>query len=253
MPQRDAARKVAIETVDGKWSQHLEPFARQLPARSSPKAPTLQRVTRHRRTDSMQARRCRLVDLTLTASSTPTSIRRVSAQVAIDVADLQRRILVRLGAEDDGLLRELLGGEYGGEEDARHERLRHLLQPVVWHQDGSELLVDLASVRCRLVPGWLVASLVLGTDQTGRAEVKVIMALGRADRGDGPEAGVTLDPSAPELIARRWGPSLVDAVWNAVLDVLEAAAAQAGSLSGLPITVTGFFADEGELVAQLGA
>lgn len=138
-----------------------------------------------------------------------------------------------------------------GGEEAGAARLARVLPPMVWSDDLGELLVSPATARLRLVPGWLVARVEVACDETGPVSAQVIVGLGRSARGDGTEASATLDPRVPEVIAARWGDTLITAVWEAVVDVLEAATLQTSELSGRRLALAGFFADDGEIVAEV--
>jgi hypothetical protein len=105
---------------------------------------------------------------------------------------------------------------------------------VIWVEHGDEVVVHLDSVQVRLLPGSLLVSVDLETDQTGRATLVAAFALG----GAGDPAGliaVTDDlPKGLGALSARWGKTLQAAVWASLLGFAQDAAAQQG---GAPISL----------------
>lgn len=103
---------------------------------------------------------------------------------------------------------------------------------IVWVEHGDEVVVHLDSVQVRLLPGSLLVSVDLETDQTGRATLVTAFALG----GPGDPAGLTAVtddlPRGLGTLAARWGKILQLAVWAAILGFAQDSAAQQG---GAPI------------------
>lgn len=181
----------------------------------------------------------------------------MAARVAVRALDLHLRLLERLGADAHGVAHlRSMGLEalrwLAGDGAALAERLGGLVPPVVWNDGEGELLIRPATLRLRLLPGWLVVNLDVACDELGPVTAQVVVGLGRDGRGDGAEASATLDPRTPQLLVDRWGDELVTAVWESVLDVLEAATLQTGEAVGDTLVLAGFFADDGELVVEVG-
>jgi hypothetical protein len=122
-----------------------------------------------------------------------------------------------------------------GVADALTRRLAASDEPgdaIVWTMDGNEVVVHLDSVSVTLSPGIIRASVDLETDQTGRAAQEVVIA-------------VAMPPAPPSLVAvsddmtrghallaARWGRTLQDAVWGAVLGLAdERAGGRAGGIA----------------------
>jgi hypothetical protein len=123
--------------------------------------------------------------------------------------------------------------------------------PVVWTDRGAQVLVHPDSLALRLTRGWLVARVELETDQTGRAPVTVVFFLGRGDQGAGLRAATTLDMADPDGLLTRWGRSVQAAVWDGVLDALEAATGAARDRQpAAKLRLSGFTTDGERLEAR---
>ena len=117
---------------------------------------------------------------------------------------------------------------------------------VLWAEQDAELLIRPASLALRLTQGWLLATVGVETAETGASTVYIPFFLGRGGSGSGLHASAGLDGSTNPIIAARWGEALHAAVWNGVLDVLEAAVALARDTTGQPsLTLAGYTAGEG--------
>ncbi|NVB40587.1 hypothetical protein G6O69_22290 [Pseudenhygromyxa sp. WMMC2535] len=93
---------------------------------------------------------------------------------------------------------------------------------VVWQDRGSSVAVYPSSLRLRVEAGFVVAAVDLETDQTGREAVEMVFFLGRSDRGDGLVATTTMDGDDPSGLRTRWGEALRAALWDGVLDLVDA-------------------------------
>jgi hypothetical protein len=117
---------------------------------------------------------------------------------------------------------------------------------VIWVDHGDEVVVHLDSVQVRLLPGSLLVSVDLETDQTGRATLVVALALG----GTGDPAGLTAVtnalPNGLGTLSARWGKTLQSAIWASLLGFAQDAAAQQG---GAP---TGLAVSQGSLQVVAG-
>jgi hypothetical protein len=134
-----------------------------------------------------------------------------------------------------------------GEQAVREGLARRLAGPheqpggIVWVKDGDEVVVWLDSLRVELTPAQVRVRVDLETDQTGRDEQEVVIAL--APRSGRPSLlAVAGDSSAGgEALAARWGRTLQDAVWGALLDLADERAGD---------DVAGIAADDGTLVVH---
>ncbi len=96
---------------------------------------------------------------------------------------------------------------------------------VVWQTGDHSVLIRSDLVRARLLEGWLVVSIELETDQTGRRPLELVYRLGTPKSGRGTGAAVKINAATPEALslAEVWGADLQRVVWDAVLDSVEAA------------------------------
>ncbi|MCD6015389.1 MAG: hypothetical protein K0R41_17 [Geminicoccaceae bacterium] len=99
---------------------------------------------------------------------------------------------------------------------------------VVWQAAGSEVLVDLDATRVVMREGLVLVSLVLETEQTGRADVIVPFAVGSAERPAGMVVQTERKPRGPTVLVDRWGEAIIAVAWQALLDIADATARTAG-------------------------
>lgn len=118
---------------------------------------------------------------------------------------------------------------------------------IVWVDHGDEIAVHLDSVQVRLLPGSLLVSVDLESDQTGRATLVVAFALGAAGDPAGLTAVTDDLPRGPGTLVARWGKILQSAVWAAILGFAQDSAAQQG---GAPIGLT---VSQGSLTVVVGS
>ena len=92
---------------------------------------------------------------------------------------------------------------------------------VVWTDAGDDILLHLNSLKVVMRSGLIVVSVDLECDQTGRESL--VMPFSVAASGD--QAGllaVTEDlPRGNGLLVGRWGKLLQDAVWSALLAIVQ--------------------------------
>jgi hypothetical protein len=90
---------------------------------------------------------------------------------------------------------------------------------IVWVKDGDEVVVWLDSLSVQLEPGTVRVRVDLETDQTGRAPQDVVIAV--AEPSAPPSLLAVSDETArgEARLAARWGRTLQDAVWGALLDL----------------------------------
>lgn len=126
---------------------------------------------------------------------------------------------------------------------------------VTWQRsDGQRLLIDLTSLKVRATDGWLLCSLDLQTDQTGKQNLQFVFFLGRPQEADGQRAAGTINApgSAATRIAAVWGAEIQRVLWDVILDFLEAALWQAGAQQpNQRLTVQGFHCTEGNIHAEV--
>ena len=134
-----------------------------------------------------------------------------------------------------------------GERAVREELARRLAgsheKPggIVWVKDGDEVVVWLDSLRVEIAPAQIRVRVDLETDQTGRDEQEVVIAL--APRSGPPSLLAVAGDSSRggEALAARWGRTLQDAVWGALLDLADERAGDGAA---------GIAADDGTLVVH---
>jgi hypothetical protein len=136
-----------------------------------------------------------------------------------------------------------------GEQAVREGLARRLAGPheqpggIVWVKDGDEVVLWLDSLRVELTPAQIRVRVDLETDQTGRDEQEVVIALAPPS-GRPSLLAVAGDSSAGgEALTARWGRTLQDAVWGALLDLADERAGD---------HVVGIAADDGMLVVHAG-
>jgi hypothetical protein len=92
---------------------------------------------------------------------------------------------------------------------------------VVWTDRGSEVVVYPSTLQVRLADGWLVSTVDLESEQTGRETLELVFFLGREDRGSGPKATSTLEGRDSSGLRTRWIAAVQAALWDGVLDQIE--------------------------------
>jgi hypothetical protein len=125
---------------------------------------------------------------------------------------------------------------------------------VVWRRDGASVLVNAASLTARVLDGWLLCTLDLQTDQTGRQTIQVVYFLGSRSEGAGLQAACTINAPTPGAaqIAAAWGADLQRVLWDAVLDAIELAVYHAESLRpNTPLSLAGFHCTSDALVVDV--
>jgi len=91
--------------------------------------------------------------------------------------------------------------------------------PVIWVDQGDEVLVHLESTQVRMQDGSLIVSVDLETDQTGRQPL--VMAFSVSNSADASGLIATTDdlPRGNGLLAARWGHVLQTAMWTSILNM----------------------------------
>jgi len=113
--------------------------------------------------------------------------------------------------------------------------------PVVWTDGGDEVLVLLPSLKVALRDRLIVVSLDLASDQTGSASLVMPFGVGGARDPAGLVAATEELPRGNALLVGRWGRIVQEAVWAALLQVVDDYAKR---LRKLPF---GFTASDGVL------
>ena len=111
--------------------------------------------------------------------------------------------------------------------------------PVIWQEDGSEVLVHVNTLAAVFHNGLASFTVDMECDQSGRAPIVVRFHLGRkndlrnlmATREDG--------PIGHPIIVGRWARPLQDAIWFGMLDLVSASTSSSEA--------EGIGADEGHL------
>jgi hypothetical protein len=102
---------------------------------------------------------------------------------------------------------------------------------VVWVDGGDEVIVHLESVRTEAEEGVLLASLDLETAETGRATLVVPFGVGTSQEG-----AVTLVTEGrargPKMLVDRWGEAVQEALFAAIVDLVEQHANERNSAPG---------------------
>ena len=90
---------------------------------------------------------------------------------------------------------------------------------IVWVKDGDEVVVWLDSLSVQLEPGAVRVRVDLETEQTGRAPQDVVIAV--AHPSAPPSLLAVSDETArgDTRLAARWGRTLQNAVWEALLEI----------------------------------
>jgi hypothetical protein len=151
-------------------------------------------------------------------------------QVSISSADLASRMRDRLN-----------GGSAG--------------TSVVWQRRGQRAIVYLDNtLRARALDGWLLCNVELETEPTGRQRLQFVYFLGTNGESDGLQAASTVNAATlpAAQLADVWGADIQRLLWDAVLDGIEAALAEARRQHPAdPVTLEGFLCGPDELRVRL--
>lgn len=119
----------------------------------------------------------------------------------------------------------------------------------IWVSNGNEALVRYDSVRVSLAEGVAVVGLTLETDQSGPQELTTVFALGTKDRPAGLLAVAEERPRGHGDLAATFAEAIIATCWGALLGVVSAVAASAGTDSrGDPLVPLGVVATAEHLV-----
>ena len=102
-------------------------------------------------------------------------------------------------------------------------------EPVaLWAERGDRVLVHAAETAAEVHAHGIVVTVPLETAETGRAPVRVALALSSGDEEPDCVMATEEDAEGEPLLVGRWGAALQDAIYNALLGLLEEAAQRAG-------------------------
>jgi len=94
-------------------------------------------------------------------------------------------------------------------------------EPVAWVDAGDEVIVRRRTLHARIEGGALLLTVELETDQTGRHPLTVPFALSGT-------AGFTGHVYGDERLVARWGRTLQDALWSALVRTAQDRASATG-------------------------
>ena len=102
---------------------------------------------------------------------------------------------------------------------------------VVWTDAGDDILLQLSSLRVVLRSGLIVVSIDLECDQTGRESLVMPFSVA-ASRDQAGLLAVTEElPRGNGLLVGRWGKLIQDAVWSALLAIVQEYAGRLNKLA----------------------
>lgn len=102
---------------------------------------------------------------------------------------------------------------------------------VVWTDAGDDILLHLSSLRVVLRSGLIVVSIDLECDQTGRESLVMPFSVA-ASRDQAGLLAVTEEwPRGNGLLVGRWGKLIQDAVWSALLAIVQEYAGRLNKLA----------------------
>jgi hypothetical protein len=100
---------------------------------------------------------------------------------------------------------------------------------VVWVDGESELAVNLVELDVELRDGLIQVLIPVRCDQTGKAIIEVVFAVGTPNEPAGLYASTLRRPNGPPLIVGTWGDALVAFAWQCVLGMVTGIAGATGS------------------------
>jgi hypothetical protein len=112
--------------------------------------------------------------------------------------------------------------------------------PILWQDNGNELLVRLAGVRAELGDGFVEITIPVSCDQTGDAEVTVTFITGTPDRPAGGLATTEDHPRGPAVVVENWPEALIAFAWQTLLTATSAVSGAGGAdFSGRELIAAG--------------
>jgi|SRR5439155_3227730 len=101
---------------------------------------------------------------------------------------------------------------------------------IMWDDAGDQALVHLDSVVVKLVANSVIVSVDLETEQTGRAPLIVVLALGTQQDLAGLVATTDALARGNALLAARWGRVLQETIWAALMGIARLHADERGKV-----------------------
>jgi predicted transcriptional regulator len=92
--------------------------------------------------------------------------------------------------------------------------------PVVWQEDGSEILVHNETVRARTQPPLLIVELEANCDQTSAQTITFTFDIGSGEPLNS-DACSDVVPEGSKLIVGRWGVIMRDIIWDIIVDSMN--------------------------------
>lgn len=99
---------------------------------------------------------------------------------------------------------------------------------VVWVEGDNELAVGFAQVDLKLSTGLIRIGIPVRCDQSGRAHVEVLFAVGSPEAPAGLYAATSRRPNGPQAVVDAWGESLVAFAWQCLLGLVTGISAAVG-------------------------
>ena len=90
--------------------------------------------------------------------------------------------------------------------------------PVIWSEDGSEVVVHTSSLSVEISDESLTASIEMSCDQCSRSAIVASFFLGKSDDLSNLNGVREQAPAGPKVLVGRWGRPFQDVVWLAMLE-----------------------------------
>ena len=119
--------------------------------------------------------------------------------------------------------------------------------PVIWQEDGSDVLVHVSSLKVALQSGMASFSIDMECDQCGRENLIVNFYLGGKDDLTNLNAMREEAPKGHPIIVGRWAGPMQEVIWAGLIDLV---ASQSNSAS---MEAMGVGADEGHLWIRISS
>ena len=114
---------------------------------------------------------------------------------------------------------------------------------VVWQRGSDRAILLIDSLKTKFLDGWLLCSLDLQSDGTGRRTLQFVFYLGTEQDAGSLHGACAMNLATPQAaqLADVWGADLRRVLWDAVLDAIEAAVQLTSDKKrGLALTLEGF-------------
>jgi hypothetical protein len=139
-------------------------------------------------------------------------------------------LLTLVGTLSEGAIAKALQPHLAGTPIAPSSSKSTSLPPlIVWTDVGDELALHLDGTRVLVHNNMVFVSVDIETDQTGRRNVAVCLAVASAEGRLGLVAVTEAEPRGDPRIISRWGAAIEQAVWQGLLAVVMEHAPKAAS------------------------